>query len=657
MDKFTKSLLLAAAIAMTSTTVLASTDLALVVLTPVAPLRAGYPTNITLGIFNHGFVEAAKNVTIAVTASVPVSCNCNIGTVQPGVAQSTLLSFTAPSTAGTVTISATVSSDTADPDLSNNTASATLTVSTAPDLYVIISGSQTADVGVPFGLALSVQNFSKSEAHDVEVIVNFRPDVFVQSPLPDNCSVPSGGRIVCEAGTVAAEANIPVFSLKLIAPQYGNGSVTFTATVTEREQDYEPANNTQTATTKLYDAFQVTTTADAGAGSLRQAILDANANCVGDSLCKIVFAIGQSSPTPWKTIRMASPLPAITASNLILDGATQTQFSGDTNSDGPEIEIAGDGTSDGDGITIATCNAEVANLAVGGFRGNGISVTTSRPLPCSGFYRTSLHNLFLGTDPTGSSARPNGRGIGTSTSGDISIFDCVISGNTHSGIFGLSGHLSVTLNRIGVKAHSDEPLPNGASGILVGDGCYGSDIGEQGFVTVGGAPGSGANVIAFNGETGVAVSSTVANVAVRNNRIWSNALLGIDVGLDGPGSFSKSLILAPTLTLAHYDPVSNKTIVEGDLNQPVTTFPSPAINFYANDAGDPSGYGEGQRPIGSVQVTTPPHFHFEAPGNLTGQFISATTTRLDYEGFAKPEGDDQGLLSQTSEFSRWIEVR
>jgi hypothetical protein len=153
------------------------------------------------------------------------------------------------------------------------------------------------------------------------------------------------------------------------------------------------------------------------------------------------------------------------------------------------------------------------------------------------------------------------------------------------------------------------------------------------------------------------VSSNVVNVAIRNNRIWGNALLGIDIGLNGPGTAAKGSILAPTLTLAHYDPVSDKTIIEGDLTQPVTTFPNPSINLYANDTGDPSGYGEGQRPIGSVQVTTPPHFHFEAPGNLTGQFITATTTRLDYEGFAKPDGYEQGLLSQTSEFSLWLEVR
>jgi hypothetical protein len=596
-------------------------------------------------------------VVINVTANVPITCNCSVGTIQAGFAVSAFVNFTAPSTAGTITISATVSSDTPDPDLSNNTVSATIPVSTDPEIYITAFGPQTQDLAVPFSQFFTLENFSMSDAHDVVVTINYRDDVGVQS-LPEGCNSPVAGRIVCNIGTVPAQSLQTFYKATLVAPQtYGSGSIVFTASVTEREHDFDPTTNTKTSTTTLFNPFRVTTTADDGTGSLRQVILDANANCVDASLCKIVFAIGQASPNPWKTIRIASPLPAITANNLILDGATQTQFSGDTNSDGPEVEISGGGTVDGDGLTIATCNAEVANVAIGGFRGNGISVTTAQPATCIGFYRTSLHNLFIGTDPTGSSARPNGRGIGTLQSADIVIFGCVISGNTRSGIFGLNGHLLVSSNRIGVKAHTDEPLPNGTSGILVGDGCYGSDIGEQGFVTTGGAPGSGANVIAFNGETGVAVSSSVTNVAIRNNRIWGNAFLGIDIGLNGPGTTAKGSILAPTLTLAHYDPVSDKTIIEGDLTQPVTTFPNPSINVYANDTGDPSGYGEGQRPIGSVQVAKPPHFHFEAPGNLTGQFISATTTRLDYEGFAKPEGYEQGLLSQTSEFSRWIEVR
>jgi hypothetical protein len=91
---------------------------------------------------------------------------------------------------------------------------------------------------------------------------------------------------------------------------------------------------------------------------------------------------------------------------------------------------------------------------------------------------------------------------------------------------------------------------------------------------------------------------------------------------------------------------------------------APAINIYANDVADPSGYGEGQRPVaadaGQLNTT---RFHVEIDGDLTGQFVTATFTRTNYLGFAKPagrvvaEGIEQGLLTQTSEFSRAVEVR
>ena len=156
----------------------------------------------------------------------------------------------------------------------------------------------------------------------------------------------------------------------------------------------------------------------------------------------------------------------------------------------------------------------------------------------------------------------------------------------------------------------------------------------------------------------------ISDVDIRNNHIWGNKLLGIDIGLDGPTPEGNGTTAMPVLTLAHYDPASGKTVIDGDVPDSVTGIFGPAIHFYANDTDDPSGYGEGQRSIGSIQVTTRPHFHFEAVGDLTGQFISATATRVNYVGFAKPpvglvkaEGITEGLLTQTSEFSRWLEVR
>jgi hypothetical protein len=506
------------------------------------------------------------------------------------------------------------------------------------------------------------------------VNVDFSGEGVTVQSLPDGCSNPVSGRVVCHLDSLppTIDGLGSKLSLQLLAPTtYGDGSVTFRAVVTEREHDFDPISNATTQTMALYKTFYVTNTNDSNSGSLRQAILDANAQCRANERCAIAFRIEQASPKPWKSIAITSPLPALTASPVRIDGGTQTAFFGDTNPDGPEIEITGRGVTDADGLLVINCGVEVANLAINGFLRNGISVAeplASTPCPIRGAF---LHHLFVGTDATGSAAVPNARGIGTSfangsglnlTQAAANIKDNVISGNLHSGIFGLSGRLNVARNRVGVKAHSDDPLPNGNAGVFIGTGGYGSDVGTSSAFSTSTDPGFDGNVIAFNGEMGVAVARGVADVAIRNNRIWGNKLLGIDIGLDGPTQSGTGVVTMPAVTLAHYDPVTRQTIIEGDFTRGGSTF-NDEIGVYANDAPDPTGLGEGQRPIAVVRVPTgppgtqPPHFRVAVDGDLTGQFISATATRAVYVGFAKPEGIEQLLLTQTSEFSPTIEVR
>lgn len=69
--------------------------------------------------------------------------------------------------------------------------------------------------------------------------------------------------------------------------------------------------------------FTVTNTNDSGSGSLRQAITDANADAVADT---IAFNI----PGGVRTISLASPLPGLTQSATI-DGYTQSGSSPNTN--------------------------------------------------------------------------------------------------------------------------------------------------------------------------------------------------------------------------------------------------------------------------------------------------------------------------------------
>jgi hypothetical protein len=655
-----KIAVIAAVLTICSTAVFAGADLSLVAFSSPPTLLAGslLPLGFTL---HNGGVDNAKDVVVTITATggVTTRCEngCSVGTVLAGT-QSYFSPGIAFNNPGDVTITATVSSSTPDPDLSNNKTSVIVTVSPDPDVVVsFFFVPLKVDLGLPFSLEIYAHDESLVVAHNVDVTIDFRPDVGIKS-LPAGCSSAQAGRVVCHADTLPNSGEVLSTFTLIGPPAYGDGGITFTATATESEQDFDPKSNTATTFTPIVLPLVVTSTANDGSGSLRQAIFDANAAATSGPI-RISFGIDEPSANKWKTIHITSPLPAVTASNTQIDGATQSSLLGDTNPDGPVIEISGGGTVDGDGLTLEGCVAEVANLAINGFQRNGVSVFDAH-LPAKCTVSAQLHNLFIGTDPTGSEARPNGqRGIGIS-SGGASIFDCVVSGNARSGVFDLAGLVGIFGNRIGVKAHSDDPLPNGASGIFIGPGGYGSFIGSDIIAST--RPG---NVIAFNREMGVAIAAGVFDVSVRGNRIWNNGGLGIDIGLDGPTmstmSDQGSLITAPTLTLAHYDPVSNKTIVEGDAvahsNAGDPFFP---VDFYANDAAGPSGFGEGQRPIGMTKdanFTSATHFHIEFDGDLTGQFITATATNVNYEGFAKPEGTDQGFLTQTSEFSRAIEVR
>src|SRR2546423_6096706 len=98
--------------------------------------------------------------------------------------------------------------------------------------------------------------------------------------------------------------------------------------------------------------FTVTTTNDAGAGSLRQAILDANAT---NGLDTITFAIDTNLPPAVHTITPASALPAI-ADPVTIDGYTQSGSSSNTLANGDNavllIEISG-ATNRGNGLVLS----------------------------------------------------------------------------------------------------------------------------------------------------------------------------------------------------------------------------------------------------------------------------------------------------------------
>src|SRR6516225_5907229 len=145
----------------------------------------------------------------------------------------------------------------------------------------------------------------------------------------------------------------------------------------------------------LLSTFLVTTAADGGPGSLRQAILDSNKATGGTNA--IDFKIpGQGV----QAIAPASPLPAITKPVLI-DGFSQPGYAGT-----PLIELSGNQAGTADGLTITGPDVTVRGLDINGFsEGAGILISGT------GATGDVIAANDIGTDPTGTQALPNYFGI------------------------------------------------------------------------------------------------------------------------------------------------------------------------------------------------------------------------------------------------------
>jgi hypothetical protein len=511
------------------------------------------------------------------------------------------------------------------------------------------------------------------------------------------------------------------------------------------------------ATALTAATFTVTNTNDSGAGSLRQAILDANATPGADT---IVFNIpGQGV----QTISPLTPLPPLTDSaGVTIDGYTQPSASPNTLAAGDNavllIELDGSSESpNGAGLALAASANVIRGLIVGRFD-TGIFIEAG-----SG---NSVTGCFIGTDSSGSVAAPNRNGlalqsvstvdsnVGSTIGGDLPEDRNLISGNTETGMyaFGVS-NCTIAGNFIGTDRMGTSALTNGSDGVgigfssqtVVGGSTQGSrniisgntgngivsyasfgsriqgnfvgtdvtgtvavpngggiacesDIGtfiggaslglgnvisanrfdgiqifynaSSDFIlgnfigtdpsgtislgngkngvliwissartTLGGAPPSASNVIAFNGGAGIAIGRDSSDSSNDNrisaNSIHDNAGLGIDLASDGvtqnddcdSGRGPNLLQNYPVLTSVM--PSGDITTIQGTLNSvPNTNF---ILEFFSNGLCDASGFGEGEKYLGYAYIATDAscnaNFEVTLPVAVAqGSFVTATAT-------------------------------
>lgn len=313
--------------------------------------------------------------------------------------------------------------------------------------------------------------------------------------------------------------------------------------------------------------FTVTNTADSGAGSLRQAITDANAAAGADS---IVFAIPAATDpgcvvaTGVCTIVPASQLPTISDA-VVLDGYTQTGASPNTNTVASRLGLNGalkivlQGPAGGDGIKINSGGVTVRGLVVRNFF-FGIDIVLS------GGGTVTLEGNYVGTDVTGATAAPNtsagiraGGASGTVViGGTTAAARNLVSGQSSGpGIF-IYTDVAATIqgNLIGTTASGLAGLPN-VGGI--------SAAPTTSAIVVGGtAPGAG-NLISRNGTNLLITGS--ANHVVQGNMVGpdvtGSALLGPLAATTGVGvllrNASTSLIGGPSAAARNIVSGNNST--------------------------------------------------------------------------------------------------
>lgn len=608
-------------------------DLSVVIPDP-SPGDAWQTSHFSLIVANAG-PDTVLAPQLTVTVSGAQAYCSYVPTLAPGFSATVDCQAVLTSHSATISsITAHVASDLSDPYPPNNDATSQIRWIVGPRFQVSLYGPgiELLDPGAEYAFNVFYRNENPVAATNSVVTIDV-PEGSTVVKTPVTCSV-SGSTVTCPVGTVTSH-NYSTIPLTFRGPDRDDGVVsTVRATATSDEPPASTAERTGTVAVTFYRMFHVENTNDTGSGSLRAAIEAANASCLNQFPCKIAFGLGDPGPRGWHTITPLSELPEIHAGQISVDAASQTRSFGDTNPDGPEVFLDGANVKSGSGLSfIDPCRAEVTSLAVGNFPGNGIDVRAREY--CSGSYYLApsrIVNSYAGLDPSGRTAAPNERGIALATPQSMTIQGNVISANRRSGLYVVNGPHAVLNNVIGLDAHHELPMGNGASGIYVAAGVYYFDV-------------SG-NYIAFNHDFGIGIDRT-AKVDIHPNAIFANWQMAIDIGLDGPTD-------SPVISAAVYDPVNRATTI--DITYAEGSTFSSTLQFYAADAPGVQGHGDAQYYVGTAR---PPRtnsgtssYRFVADGDWRGKWVSASVTRNIYNGFSEDAYD----LSATSELSNAIEV-
>ena len=257
----------------------------------------------------------------------------------------------------------------------------------------------------------------------------------------------------------------------------------------------------------------VTNTNDSGGGSLRQAILDANATPDTQTIAFNIPGAGVH------TIAPLTALPTI-SDPVVIDGYTQPGASANTSvaSDNAVLLIEINGINTGfQGLNLTAGNSIVRGLVINRFQGGCIRLLTNGSNIIAGnFLGSNAAGIAgFGSNNQGLIVFSSNNVIGGTTPQDRNLISGASSNGMVIGPSGPSTNNRVEGNFIGTNVTGAAALPNPGQGIFV----FGANN------VIGGTSPGARNIISGNGQSGVAIDgATATGNRVEGNYIGTNSL-------------------------------------------------------------------------------------------------------------------------------------
>ncbi len=454
----------------------------------------------------------------------------------------------------------------------------TVTIAAQPTVSIRVHPPSEQDAQLLSTWAAVITNRTSAPLEDVGYYISISPSSFVA--VPEGCVLRYAEQTDCT----------------IDLPASGSREISFTTRNRTATGHFGVVMESSRHGALVYDEavigrdFPVTTQADAGPGSLRQAIVDVNASCDSTVPCVVMFQIDET-PTDdgLYFVRLHSPLPEITAPDVFIDGGSQIRRDGNSLFR-PLIVLDGGAAGEGSGLVFRNSSARATDLAIRGFRGNGIETRA---------FHSMIHRNFLTGNESRGLVVVGGQGYFTEN---------VLSAN------GRAGGFFWTPSRLKVLGNIVDG--NGASGLFFHKPSASRDFAE-----------ARDNVIRGNAHAGIALSVNATGDFAANT-FADNAGRAIDVALDGPTTTPVmgypgrgGIVGAPAITSARY--ANGVTTITW---QPAPHFFSGATSF--TRASIYAGDGDAQELVAITSQAT-----VEIPRDLRGLTVRAALVTNAIENF------------------------